>query len=732
MSLLLILAWAVPLVLAIPALHRRLPWSPALAAVPALCTALLVPVGTRIEIPWMLLGVSFGLDEIGRIFLLFTAVLWMVAGVYAGAAMRDDPHGGRFALFFLLAMAGNLWLIASQDLIGFYAGFTLMGIASYGLVIHQGDRRALRAGTVYLVLTLGAEVTLFTAFVLIAATAGSIRPTPEQLVGMSDLAIGLLVLGLAVKAGLVPLHIWLPLAHPAAPIAASAVLSGAMIKVAILGWLRFLPIGAVALPEWGLLFVFAGLATAFYAVPIGLVQSDPKVLLAYSSIAKMGLMAIVLGMLLLAPEFAPPITVGLALYAGHHALTKGGLFLGVGLRKSAPAQPWVMLGIAWLALSLAAVPLTSGAVAKHGIKPAFAGIDWVWFAVPALTTLATAWLMARLLWILWRLRPAPRRGLGWALIGWSILPVLVVVYPLLLGSPGDWLMDAGLIAVAAILALPVALLARAKPGATAAVIDAVPAGDVLVLVRPVLSAWRWAIVRALRAAERRIGGLRVQVSATLSGLVRRPLPDLERALGAWPLSGGLWLAIMGALIGLALTTAPGPAGVSPPAAPPPSAALGAPVPAPVPVAAPAAPSPSAGIAEPGPVPAPVHPTGIADTPSVCDPARSYLYRHLPSRASVELTRCVLVAGTPEQLDAPTLTGPLVRLIQRHLTDLGFDPGPADGRLGPLTRGAIRRFQEDQGLGATGAISFVLLDRLQHARQSAGGPPTGADADSGDP
>lgn len=246
-----------------------------------------------------------------------------------------------------------------------------MGLSSYGLVVHEGDRDALRAGRVYLILTLCAEVVLFMAMILIATQTGTVVPTPEDLTRLGDLTIGLLILGLAVKAGLVPLHVWLPLAHPAAPIPASAVLSGAMIKVALLGWLRFLPIGELALPGWGLLFVVVGLATAFFAVPIGLVQSNPKVLLAYSSLSKMGLMVVVVGATLIEPAIAGAVVIGIGLYAGHHALSKGALFLGVGLRKSAPgpSQSWVLVGLLVLALSMAAVPLTGGAVAKYGIKP---------------------------------------------------------------------------------------------------------------------------------------------------------------------------------------------------------------------------------------------------------------------------------------------------------------------------------------------------------------------------
>lgn len=726
MSLLLILAWIAPLLLAIPALHRRLMWSPAIGAVPALAAALILPVGTGLEVPWLLLGAAFGIDEIGRIFLLFTSVLWLVAGGYAGAAMRGDPHASRFQVFFLLAMAGNLWVILSQDLVGFYTGFTLMGIASYGLVIHHGDRRALRAGKVYLVLTLVGELALFAAIILIVATTGSTRPTPAELGALGDLAISLLIFGLAIKAGLVPLHVWLPLAHPAAPIAASAVLSGTMIKVAILGWLRYLPIGASALPDWGLLFIFIGLTTAFFSVPLGLIQSDPKVLLAYSSISKMGLMVIIVGIMLIAPELAPPVAVGLALYAGHHALTKGGLFLGIGLRRSAPGQPLVLLGIACLALSLAAVPLTSGAVAKYGIKPALAGIDWRWLGLLiALTTLATTWLMARLMWLIWHLRPTPLPALRWAMGGWAILPGLVLLYPLVLGSPSAWITDAELIALAALLALPVALLAQAKPAATATLIDRIPAGDLIWLLRPVAIAWRWSGRRLLRAADRWADRAHRRVLLRVRHLAQRPPPDLERQLKSWPTAGALWLAIMAGLIGLSLT-------VPPPAPPVGSVASGGEE---TPRLTEPASGPALGQAS---EPAPRHdergtapdrrPARPAESPAAvaaplpetpapsdsCDPEQAYLFRHGPSGATIDLTRCVRVDGWHELLVAPALTAPLVRLLQRHLNDLGLDAGPIDGLVGPLTRGAVRRFEQSQGMAPTGAVTFDLLERIQQA------------------
>lgn len=798
------MTWLLPLVAAIPilaaafAMHRLSWWTPAVAAVPALVAALLVPIGESLDLPWLLLGAHFGLDEIGRIFLIFTSILWIAAGIHAVASMRGTPHVERFNTFFLLAMAGNLWLIVGQDLVSFYVGFAIMGISSYGLVIHEGDRNALKAGKVYLVLTLGAELALFVALVMIASTTGSILPTPEDLVELDDLAIGLLILGLAVKAGLIPLHVWLPLAHPAAPIPASAVLSGAMIKVALLGWLRFLPVGEIALPGWGLLFVFAGLATALYAAPIGILQSNPKVLLAYSSVGKMGLMVVTLGLMLIEPAMAPVAAIGLALYAGHHALTKGGLFLGVGLRKSAGAQRLVFGGVVLLALAMAAVPLTSGAVAKYGIKPIFVDSDWVWLQVAvALTTVATAWMMVRFVWLMWGLKRGheaghnvlterdpggnnearaeraskrffdrdrvarsfgfgarletpgegadhSRRGsastsippVTWALVGWVPLIGVVILYPLVLGSPTAWLTDVGLIALAGLLAIPVIVLAVRRPAALATLVDSVKPGDLLGLVRPLLMSARWTLRWSIRGYRNAYARVAAPLRERLTELARRPASDLDRRLTAWPLAGGLWLVIMTLLIVLALavpTQRPTFPRVDQDDARP---VMAPPTPSPAaPDAVTIAPDPRPDVTDPDPSAEPDAP--VLDVPSrplepeesqlspseslalepqaaepVCDPDEPYVFRHAASDREVVLDRCVSVDGTPQRRDAPPLSNALVLLIQTHLDARGFDPGPADGLIGPRTRDAIRRFQTDRGIAPTGAITFDLLDRLR--------------------
>ena len=152
---------------------------------------------------------------------------------------------------------------------------------------------------------------------------------------MARPALALLILGFGLKIGLVPLHVWMPLAYTAAPIPAAAVLSGAAVKAGVIGLIRFLPLRA-ALPGWGEALAALGLFSAFYGVAVGITQHNPKTVLAYSSVSQMGLIAAVLGMGLAAGDKASALAA--AFYAAHHVLVKGALFLAVGVVAATGAR----------------------------------------------------------------------------------------------------------------------------------------------------------------------------------------------------------------------------------------------------------------------------------------------------------------------------------------------------------------------------------------------------------
>lgn len=395
-----------------PAWRARLPTLAIVCAIPALIVAFLVPVGAESRMPWLLLDLRLRLDETGVVFLRFTSLVWLAAGLYARGYLRTDPAAPRFFAFYLLSMGGNFGLLLAADLVGFYLFFAALGLACYGLVLHAEERAARRASRIYLTFVLVGDGLLFAALVLLARASGDLSIPLAS--AAEPLATALLLAGLGIKLGAWPLHSWLPIAHPVAPIPASAVLSGVVIKSGLFGWLRFLPFGSLAVAGWSGPIVALGLLAVFYAAAAGTVQRDPKTVLAYSSVSQVGLMTVAVGIGLAGPAAWPAARVALLGYAVHHAITKGALFLGVGLvagERDGRRRALAVGALAVAAASLAGFPLTSGAEAKALLKTAVgAGAVAPGGGIALALSLgaaATAVLMGRMLWLSASARRSP-------------------------------------------------------------------------------------------------------------------------------------------------------------------------------------------------------------------------------------------------------------------------------------------------------------------------------------
>ena len=380
-----------------------------LAVLPALAIAL-SGAELHLELPWLLLGSDWLLNDIRRVFLCFTALLWGGCAIYAQGYMAGDVREKSFHLLWLLTLSGNLGLIISADVVSFYLFFALMTFAGYGLVIHTRSEEALRAGRVYLIMAVLGEALILAGLLLSAAqllVPGSLLLEDFARANATStyqpLIISCLFAGFGVKAGLPLLHMWLPLAHPVAPIPASAVLSGAMIKAGLLGWIFLLPAGMVSLPHWGISICVIGLLAAFAAALIGVQQHKSKTVLAYSSISQMGLLTTALGAAFIQPEIWTGLVPVLALFAMHHALTKGALFLAVGITQYDSRLPLLVLATAICVPALSLVGLlSSGSHAKLSLKAMLYDDLLPGWLLPAITlsAVATSLLMLRYLWLL--------------------------------------------------------------------------------------------------------------------------------------------------------------------------------------------------------------------------------------------------------------------------------------------------------------------------------------------
>ncbi len=302
-----------------------MPAALAFAPIPALAAALLTPGGAPLVFFPPPLRMTLTLDVPAALLLGIAALLWIVAGAYAATYLRGKPNAGRFAEWWLLTLSGSLGVFMAADLVSFYLTYSVVSLAAYGLVVHDGTPGAWRAGGVYVALAVLGEAFLLMAFVFMAEATpnGSllIRDAVAALPASPwrDASLALLILGFGLKIGLVPGHVWMPLAYPAAPTPAAAVLSGAAVKAGVIGLIRFLPLG-VAMPAWGEALAAAGMFSAFYGVVVGITQDNPRTVLAYSSVSQMGLLAAVLGMGWAAGD--ADAGLGASFSAAHHLLVK--------------------------------------------------------------------------------------------------------------------------------------------------------------------------------------------------------------------------------------------------------------------------------------------------------------------------------------------------------------------------------------------------------------------------
>lgn len=467
---------------------RFLKFALPLAPLPLLLTTLMPPAAISVEA--LLIGARFATDEATLALRLLAGLGWLLAGWYAAGR---GPDGLRFGGFWLATLGGQSLALLAGDIVGFYLGYVTMTLAAWGLVVYSNTGEARRAGRIYLVLAFAGEALILGGLMTLGARYGNapLASLPALLAGDGLGAAALLLLaGFAVKVGIVPLHLWLPLAHPVAPVAASAVLSGVIVKAGLLGWLRFLPPEAFGPTLPATVLLLLALLTAFWGVAAGLAQARLKTVLAYSTISQMGLVL---------AGFVATLASGgggamLGLIALHHGLNKIALFLAAG--GTVGASRFRALLFALPALSLAGLPLTSGALAKTALKGELSGSGLDWMALPlSLGSAATLLLMLHA----FRLARQDRDDALPVNPAWALAVLAGVL------APWTWALTGELISLPSAAALwdglwPLLLAAalwtgwRRLPGATTRRRLRLPEGDLVAplerLVLQLVPAWR--------------------------------------------------------------------------------------------------------------------------------------------------------------------------------------------------------------------------------------------------
>jgi formate hydrogenlyase subunit 3/multisubunit Na+/H+ antiporter MnhD subunit len=507
------------------------------APLPALCAALFASHAS-LKLPLLLLGIGLLLDTPGALMLGAASLLWIGAGWYAAAWLRDRPDRGRFTVWWLLTLSGSIGVFLAADLVGFYLMFTLVSLAAYGLVIDDGTLKARQIGLIYVAFAILGEAFLLLAFVMLAVAAPGAHVMIRDVVTAlpaspwPNATLVLLVMGFGVKLGLVPFQSWMPLTYRVAPIPAAAVLSGAGVKAGVVGLLHFLPLHA-AWPEWGVPLAALGMVSAFYGVIVGIGQSDPRSVLGWSSVSQMGVIAAVLGMGL--ASGADGIGLPVACYAVNHTLVKGGLFVAIGVAQAGDKRRgWtLLLPAAVLALGLGGLPLTGGWLAKLAVKPALG--DGTVGLLGSLSSAGTTLLMIHFLTRLAALPTAGRTtdmlaAARWAWLGLAFASIAI-----------PWAIVVTLI--------PSALADATTFGAMRSAGWPVLLGGALAVA---LSHWRRRLMGPTDASARVLGI--VDVTARFASAVGVSAERLDLVLRRWPVAAILLLNLAILLAALLLAT----------------------------------------------------------------------------------------------------------------------------------------------------------------------------------
>jgi formate hydrogenlyase subunit 3/multisubunit Na+/H+ antiporter MnhD subunit len=301
---------------------------------PAASTAEL-PLG----VPW--LGMHFRIDALAAFFIIVVNLGGATASLFALGYGSHEKTPERVLPFYPMYLAAMNLVVLADDAFSFLVSWEFMSLTSWALVIsHHRHRENMRAGYIYLLMASFGTLALLLAFGLLAGSNGNyvfdaIRAT-HPATALSAMVLALALVGAGSKAGIVPLHAWLPLAHPAAPSHVSALMSGVMTKVAVYGFVRIV-FDLLGPPAWwwSMAVLAAGGITAVMGVLYALMQHDLKRLLAYHTVENIGIIYIGLGLALAFKAQGMAVAAALALTAGlfhifNHSVFKSLLFFGAG------------------------------------------------------------------------------------------------------------------------------------------------------------------------------------------------------------------------------------------------------------------------------------------------------------------------------------------------------------------------------------------------------------------
>ena len=360
--------------------------------------ALRLPIG----LPWT--GAHFRLDALAAFFLVVVSLGGAGASLFGMGYGQHEQAPGRVLPFYPAFLAGMSLVVLADDAFSFLLSWEFMSLSSWALVVaHHREADNTRAGYIYILMAAFGTLCLLLAFGLLAGGTGGYTFT-EIRAGSGVLpavVLILAILGAGSKAGLVPLHVWLPLAHPAAPSHVSALMSGVMTKVAVYGFIRIVfDLNGPPAWWWSVVVIALAAVTCVMGVLSALMQHDLKRLLAYHTVENIGIIFLGLGLALAFTSHGLRAPAALALTAAlfhvlNHCLFKSLLFLGSGAVLAATGErDMERLGGLIHRMPLTAFAFLTGCIAISALPPLNGFVsEWLTFQAILLSPTLPSWAL---------------------------------------------------------------------------------------------------------------------------------------------------------------------------------------------------------------------------------------------------------------------------------------------------------------------------------------------------
>lgn len=291
----------------------------------------------EVSVPYIMgTGLHLKLDVFRYIFVWITSLIWFLTTIYSTQYLISYKNRNRYYLFFMLTLGSTIGIFISEDLLNLFTFFEIMSLTSYALIIHDEDDYSHDAGDTYIAMAVGGGLILLMGLFLLYDYTQTLKITElssavSGLGNIKYLISGLIIIGFGVKAGMMPLHVWLPKAHPAAPAPASAILSGILLKTGIFGILITTEIILKGDTLVSYVILVIGLMNMFFGGLMAIFQRNIKRILAYSSMSQVGYILVGIGLMGILKEHRAVAIYGTLYHIINHAIFKVLLFMGAGI-----------------------------------------------------------------------------------------------------------------------------------------------------------------------------------------------------------------------------------------------------------------------------------------------------------------------------------------------------------------------------------------------------------------